>query len=108
MPIDKDTHKLNENYERKMGMMNFTSLRPPSSLEDVKKFGKDRDGAAHGLDVKGQESEIGYADDAPTKPNPEEDSENVEMDHKHIIATLKKALAALEKHAKKDHDEEEE
>jgi len=106
MPIDKDFYKLNESYvQTSNGKMNYTKLRKPSSLEDVKKSTAAT--SAHDLDIKNDEANIGFANAPAVNLNRDEDSEDVDMTHEEIISMIKKTLKALEKHAKMSHDQSE-
>jgi hypothetical protein len=106
MPIDKDFYKLNESYvQTNQGKPPLTKLRPPTSLNTLKKntgttpANSIKRGGMSNIDVKGNEAEVGFASFPAPSLNREED-ENTELAHHEIIAMLKKALTALEKHAK--------
>jgi len=112
MPIDKDFYNLNESYiQTNKGKTPLTKLRPPSSLNDVKKnigttpFNSIKKGGESNIDIKGNEQEVGFVSLPEVDLNREED-ENVDMTHEEMITMLKKTLKALEKHAKAAHNED--
>ena len=110
MPFNKDFYKLNESYvQTNKGAAPLTKLRPPTSLKSLKNntgttpFNSIKKGGMSNVDVKGNEAEVGFASFPAPSLNREED-ENVYMTHDEIIGMLKKALKALEKHAKATHE----